>query len=87
MTERKYEWQPIKTAPRDGTVIDVWAVVYLQGGRIIEDRRIPNAIYEQGAWRSDDDGEDLEWGPDIYGKRKMLTHWMPLPEPPKEPKK
>jgi len=61
------EWQPIETAPRDGTYIlawvrPVWGVQYL---RIV--------TFYHGQWV---DSCDLS--------PEDCTHWMPLPEPPKE---
>lgn len=79
------EWQPIETAPKDGTMIDVWNRGY--------GRRIPNVC-----WREQDKGitGEMGWalsagtcGPDDFFERwqylevEDVTHWMPLPEPPK----
>lgn len=64
------DWQPIETAPKDGTVI------------ILYNRR---GIVAAGAWLNIDgfpweffDGttETNGWG------AVSVTHWQPLPEPP-----
>jgi hypothetical protein len=71
------EWQPIETAPKDGTIIDVWAK-YGDGGE-----RYPNAEFIRGEWRV--------WGIDGFespGYVKIdgtATHWMPVPGPPAKP--
>lgn len=66
------EWQPIETAPKDGTRILVFGP-YCGGLPIMatskwlpwtEDR------VEKGCW---------------YANGVAPTHWMPLPDPPKEP--
>jgi hypothetical protein len=61
-------WQPIDTAPQDGTVF----IAYWCGDVFL-------AWYnpEQHNWQEYPDGDFEE----IHGKE--LTHWMPLPEPPK----
>lgn len=70
------EWQPIETAPKDGTVIDLWAV-----------DRCANCF-----WYEQEDPEDWrysEWR-QLYSEAPHSsfplglepTHWMPLPEPP-----
>lgn len=73
-------WQPVETAPRDGTEI----LLYVPGGRF-------HPEYVRSAlWLSDDSSSLGEWwhvndnkfyhflrGPDP-------THWMPLPTPPNE---
>jgi len=70
-------WQPIETAPRDGTTIlavdaltqDTLAVVYYEELR-------PGSIY---VWRMTDSCS-------VY-HRDRFTHWMPLPaQPTQEPK-
>lgn len=77
------EWQPIETAPKDGTVIHVWAEGYEWPEAVRWEKYDPDdaeEIGQEGYWTYaepimadvfDNCGEDL-W-----------THWMPLPEPPK----
>jgi len=70
------EWQPIETAPKDGTPV----LGYADGG-IATVTWIQSTTY--GAWAGSwglllpgTDSENLMWWP---------THWMPLPAPPAEP--
>jgi hypothetical protein len=70
------EWQPIKTAPKDGRVI----VVRHNRGTWIYEKDQGNICCVCVFWG----GRDFqEFGPDSF-KVKELTHWMPLPEPPEE---
>jgi hypothetical protein len=65
------DWQPIETAPKDGTTVIVYDPAYAQPV-------VP------GAWDSEEEAEggqtwrasDAEWD------RLNPTHWMPLPAPP-----
>lgn len=64
-------WQPIETAPKDGTRLDLWS----ENGW-----RYPNAAWDwvgdgMGWTDAHHHGSIEEGGP--------FTHWMPLPEPPK----
>lgn len=76
-------WQPIETAPKDGTVVllfGTWA------GEIagVDDAKTVDIGYWRGG-SSDYDGDDwwrLSTG-DAYSCWMKPTHWMPLPEPPK----
>lgn len=74
-------WQQIETAPRDGTVIDVWL-----GDADANDQAfycLPGTRRSCGWWWQDD-----KWRP-VMGLRAPVfvqpTHWMPLPDPPQEP--
>lgn len=62
-------WQPIETAPKDGTCVDIWT-----GSRREPDCRW-HVVY---GWVTDlsDDGQPGPFCVDA-------THWMPLPEAPK----
>ena len=65
----KTEWQPIETAPRDGTVFDV----YTKYGRVTN----CVACRQFGRIYSYDQESDN------YDKKvNFATHWMPLPQPP-----
>jgi Protein of unknown function (DUF551) len=80
------EWQPIETAPRDGQEFDAWAKDPHGGYRVTnvkwgyEDFSVPcdgpffleNRALDAEPWR-------YRWQPCEHS----LTHWMPLPEPPK----
>lgn len=71
------KWQPIETAPRDGTSIiiclDVAAPVPAFDNDVMS-RVVLGDFTHKG---------NLLVGP--YGERRLATHWMPLPEPPKPP--
>jgi hypothetical protein len=64
------DWQPISTAPRDGTVIDLWFAG--EWGRRMPDARWSEPIK---AWVVDGRGCSYLDSPEI-------THWMPLPTSP-----
>ena len=60
-------WQPIETAPKDGTQIDLWHKKY---------GRITNCMFDDGDWFENDG-----WGFAVEQAR-LITHWMPIPEAP-----
>lgn len=69
------EWQPIETAPKDGTDIDIWAS-FGSGGE-----RYTNVSFLRGAWRVLGVNElDQTTYVEVDG---TPTHWMLPPEPPK----
>jgi hypothetical protein len=72
------EWQPIETAPRDGTGLLLWAdwrseVCF---GKFQTKKR--GAFALQGWTLTFKDGYKL------HGEREP-SHWMPLPPPPTQP--
>jgi len=76
------EWQPIETAPKDGT----WILVC--GGRT-EDEEVTRT-HAVAQWTDDLNGRKTKWhwqfawyDGGYYGFYENPTHWMPLPEPPK----
>lgn len=64
------EWQPIETAPRDGTEILCCECVEIFIG-------FWSGNNVDGYWDSYEEGAH-------YIDSYSPTHWMPLPEPPKE---
>lgn len=67
-------WQPIETAPKDGTKIDLW----VHFPEHDEAHRVADAFW---------DLEDEDWNLHGWLVRQFKftpqpTHWMPLPEPP-----
>lgn len=71
------EWQSIRTAPKDGTVIDIW----VHDTRGPDGSRIPNCRWANGDWYGAHH-ETVEFATGGVKYRKA-THWMSLPEPPK----
>jgi hypothetical protein len=82
------DWQPIETAPKDGTLVDLWSSAACrrvvnarwQQGRDVDPRCAPEGVWhhlEATGWRlpSDTDG----CGCLI---EDQFTHWMLLPNPP-----
>jgi hypothetical protein len=67
------EWQPIETAPKDGTKVDLW-VIFKEAGP----RRFPDAHWNDklGGWQLG------EYNALDYMTPPTITHWKPLPAPP-----
>ena len=78
------EWQPIETAPKDGT----W--VLLTGGVIFygwDGDDFPDCVvgqYVSDQYVSEDKWQFAWYDGGCYGEYEHPTHWMPLPAPPKE---
>ena len=77
------KWQPIKTAPKDGTVV---LLFYHECTRANVGRFIDRQIIEYGVpkesvtfWRVIENN----WVDRHWGDWPTPTHWMPLPKPPK----
>ena len=69
-------WQPIETAPKDGTKIDLWVANQELGRAIRETDMVWHHFDDGSAWAHADAlflVEEDGW---------TVTHWMPLPEPP-----
>lgn len=84
------DWQPIETAPRDGTKILIWDAGENGFGQVV-------ARYEtRDGWAPIGSTTDLQWigrirwhvAAQMYlGAHQLIktpTHWMPLPAPPKD---
>jgi hypothetical protein len=71
------EWQPIETAPKDGTVIDLWDA-YCKC-------RVVNASWAHHYFLNSKPQNEKSWGRDDRDGPFCAkpTHWMPLPEAPK----
>lgn len=74
--DRTAEWQPIETAPRDGTPIDLFSASGRRWCNYRWDREFP-----RGAW-SDVSCQNRSWKDRPFMYLDMVTHWMPLPVPP-----
>jgi hypothetical protein len=75
-------WQPIETAPKDGE-----EVILRHGSRVGSACWVEwPATYEPDGCLIDEGGESWSIGHDgdSWDDEKAPTHWMPLPEPPKE---
>jgi hypothetical protein len=76
------EWQPIDTAPRDGTAILICAC---ETGMLVFGQRI--AVAKFHAEHDFPRGKVLDFVTADEGDRRHVrfaTHWMPLPAPPEK---
>lgn len=89
-------WQPIETAPKDGTVIDLWVTHTEKSLSQKQDYapvqyRVPDCRWcdggplDKAGWYSVSCGYGGDIGPVEYNnpfRCQVATHWMPLPQPP-----
>lgn len=83
------QWQPIETAPKDGTSVLLYTKYGMCEGWFLkgewsEDTPISPAEYSGDVWVCYDDEFtiEVELGPDGFESHWPATHWMPLPPPP-----
>jgi hypothetical protein len=67
-------WQDISTAPKDGTAI----LGYISRSRFDVPRRDVALVFWPTNW------QNPTWVNIVDAGFEEVTHWMPLPEPPKE---
>ena len=73
------DWQPIDTAPRDGTAVDLWGINHLTWDK----RGTRRVNVSWGPVRDWMGGERDDWQHGL-GEDFEPTHWMPLPAPPSD---
>ena len=67
---KRSQWQPIETAPKDGTLIDVWDSHH-------------NCRITDVFWSRYKNHWDIMVGSQYNVYINIFTHWMSLPKPPK----
>ncbi len=72
-------WEPIKTAPRDGTKVDLWMKIDASPMSMgwSDEFRVPEAWFEVDRWF-----HYRERGAKSELLTRYITHWRPLPDPP-----
>ena len=85
--EETADWQPIETAPKDGTVVDLWIKYTVEREHL--DGRETDCRYCDPEWgRPDVEFGEFETVEQIEPLRDggswRATHWMPRPSPPTE---
>ena len=79
-------WKPIRTAPRDGTVIDLWIKAKDCAFRAVKMRWDKDQRTGEVGW-IDDESERILYHAYVNVEPEA-THWMPMPEgPPVDPVK
>lgn len=72
------DWQPIDTVPKDG--IPILVAGFTEGKAVV----VPGYFFwESDGWEYDHKGFWCFQGLDD-AEVEQFTHWMPLPEPPKQ---
>jgi hypothetical protein len=82
---REDAWQPIETAPRDGTYVDLWEVARdrRHGKRIADVRWDRKRSFNGGIGRvAQPDAWCHRHGGQVWFSGYAVTHWRPLPPPP-----
>jgi hypothetical protein len=80
------QWQPIETAPKDGTVVDLWVKESNGVAERWSDCCWDNRFNEHARKRSEMEFVDGWWSGScpIGYSGETVSHWMPLPPPPAE---
>ena len=75
------EWQPIETAPRDGSWFLIWIGDRFEVGQYDPLIRDSYELVCDGLYKRKSD-IIFEWHG--FSNFHLATHWMPLPSPPRE---
>ena len=86
-----HSWQPIETAPKDGTAVDLWVSVTFRNSVEVRDSRFPDCRWEDGKGWFDPYGgpaydQTGDYLIDDECRTFRVTHWMSVPCGPVEEK-
>ena len=79
------QWQPVETAPKDRVIL-----IYGKPSNLILDGNFLTVFHRAAIFTAEWDDIDASFvlsGGSWLGPFVNPTHWMPLPDPPKEPEK
>lgn len=71
------EWRDISTAPKDGTLVDLWCINHLRWDKA--GQRVTSVSWGTVSDWMGNERQDWQHG---HGEDFEPTHWMPLPAPP-----
>lgn len=75
------DWQPIETAPKDGSVVLGWHPLWKFPQAVCWQR--PSPLFDDGSHFGEFDAWVFaDWLLHDHAGSIDLTHWMPLPTPP-----
>jgi hypothetical protein len=77
----RYQWQPIETAPMDGTSFVILYKISITGVWRYDLASFKEDYYTSEKCFSSLHGEDFSCG-SYFTPYRDATHWMPLPQPP-----
>ncbi len=77
------QWQPIETAPRDGSMFLCW-VTAERCGETDEGQQYAQDVSQAdfGWWVPGENRDYFDCGCGQIADRQHISHWMPLPPPP-----
>ena len=78
------EWQPIETAPKDGTAILVWTPPFTKGDQQFGGATVAKwaEYFSGGQWQALIAGYEAYDDSNFDGGDDYPTYWMSLPNPP-----
>ena len=76
-------WQPIETAPKDGTLLLLYSNTEYYKEVVFGSWRCDNSDYEESEPMWLDTSYD-DWSIGLNSCPLYPTHWMPVPEPPND---
>jgi hypothetical protein len=74
-----FGWQPIATAPKDGTLVDLWVETTINWRPDGEQFRYIDCFWTDAGWVEIDFHGDVT---PVESQHHTATHWMSPPEPP-----
>ncbi|WP_414643342.1 DUF551 domain-containing protein [Bradyrhizobium sp.] len=76
------EWQPIETAPRDGSKVDLWLTTPKGGLSTGDYGRVSDCWFSDGKWWLYDESKYASDSENCRSEVWNVTHWMERPAPP-----
>lgn len=77
-------WQPIETAPKDGSKVDVWVTPPVSALSTGSYGRVSDCWFSQGSWWFYDETKYASDPANCRSEVWNVTHWMPLPPAPSQ---
>lgn len=77
-------WQPIETAPKDGSKVDVWVTPPARSLSTGGYGRVSDCWFSRGSWWFYDETKYASDPANCRSEVWNVTHWMPLPPAPSQ---